>query len=92
MAFKREYAEAFVADAVLCSMKTGVVALLTCKLYAGEVVPIPTFWLVSTVIAVVPADWMVSAVAEGLVIVGTVNAVPLNVRFADPAKEPELLY
>ena len=58
----------------------------------GEVVPIPTFWLVSTVIAVVPADWMVSAVAEGLVIVGTVNAVPLNVRFADPAKEPELLY
>ena len=63
------------------------------KLEAIATVPkAVTFWLVSTVIAVVPADWMVSAVAEGLVIVGTVNAVPLNVRFADPAKEPELLY
>ena len=36
-------------------------------------VPIPTFWLVSTVIAVVPADWMVNAVDVGLVMVVMVS-------------------
>ena len=41
----------------------------------------------STVIAVVPADLMVSAVAEGLVIVGTVN-VPVNVGEADKTVLP----
>jgi hypothetical protein len=53
----------------------------------GEVVPIPTFWLVSIVIAVVPADWMVRAVEAGLVIVVAVT-VPLNVGLAVSATVP----
>ena len=42
----------------------------------GELVPIPTFCDVSTVIAVVPEDWIVSAVAEALVMVEAVSVPP----------------
>jgi hypothetical protein len=68
------------------------VVLFTSNFLVGVVVPIPTFCDVSIVIAVVPADWIVSAVAAGLLSVGTVSAVPLKVRLADPANAPELLY
>jgi hypothetical protein len=48
---------------------------LTVNLIAIVDAPIPTFWLVSTVIAVVPADWMVRAVDAGLVNSGAVTEV-----------------
>ena len=62
----------------------------TSSFTVGEVVPIPTFWLVLTVIAVVPADCMVRAVDAGLVIVVAVS-VPLNVGLAISATVPVVL-
>ena len=66
----------------------------TPSLAPGELVPIPTFWLVSTVIAVVPADCNVNAVADaednelivGVVRVGLVpnTLAPLPVLVVTP--------